>query len=363
MYYKEDSWFLTQWFADDMQSEKQILEDFFTLLASFKRFIHYNGSGFDLPYLEKKCKQYKVNNELTSIESFDLYKKFNSCKKLLPVSNLKLKTIETFAGFHREDKFTGEELIQIYANYLGKYQFEKLQLAGDKVSASIPKYQKDAKTLEESIKSNSSAQLQSLLLLHNAEDVIGLIKISNILYYTDIFSHTPTENSIKLEYQFYKDNKIKALILRQELPYSFGKPINIEAEIITEDPATSLLLCLSNNELTIHVPIYYGVLKYFPDNYKDYFYLPMEDMVVHKSVAQFVDKEYRQKVKAKDCFLKKDSIFLPMQTPIFTPVYQLEYKDKLSFAEFNEVNFTNSKVLMEYFHSLLEFIKSNGIVK
>lgn len=363
MYYKESSWYLTQWFADDMQSEKQILEEFFAFIISFKRIIHYNGSGFDLPYLEKKCKQYSLHSPLASIDSFDLYKKFNSCKKLLPVSNLKFKTIETFVGIHREDKLTGEELIQIYANYIGKYQFEKLQLANDNLSAVIPKFQKDVRTLEENIKSSSSKELQSLLLLHNAEDVTGLLRISNILYYTDIFSHTLAQKSINLEYQYSKDNMAKALIFRQELPFSFGKTVNIEAEIFSDIPGTSLLLYLNHNELTVRVPIYYGVLKYFPDNYKDYYYLPMEDMVVHKSVAQFVDKEFRQKVTAKNCFLKKDAAFLPMPGSIFSPAYQFEYKDKLSFAEFNQAEFGSAEVITAYFHSLLEFIKTNGSVK
>lgn len=362
MYYKEDSWQFTQWFADDMQSEQTILEEFLTFLSSYKRIIHYNGSGFDLPYLEKKCKHYKIHNPLTSIESLDLYKKFNSCKKLLPVSNLKLKTIEIFAGVVREDKLSGEELIQIYANYLGKYQFEKLRLAGEKVPAGIPSYQKDVKTFEENIKSSTSSQLLDLLLLHNSEDVIGLMRISNILYYTDIFDSMPSEKSIKLEYQFTEENKVSCIMLKQELPYSFAKPVIIEAEIFQGTNTASIILCLSNKELTIQIPIYYGKLKYFPDNYKDYFYLPKENMVVHKSVAQFVDKEFREKVKAKDCFLIKDAAFLPMPAPILSPTYQIEYKDKMSFAEFNQTDFNNSIILVKYFYSLLEFMKSNGAV-
>ncbi len=363
MYYKEDAWQLTQWFADDMQSELEILEAFLTFLGDFKRIIHYNGLGFDLPYLEKKCKQYKIYNPLTTIESFDLYKKFNTCKKLLPLTNLKLKTIETFAGVHREDKLSGEELIQIYANFLGKYQFEKLQLAGDKLPAAIPRYEKDIKTFEENMKSGSSSQLLSLLLLHNTEDVMGLIKISNILYYTDIFDHMPAENSVALKIQFAEDNQVSCLIFKQELPYSFDKPVHIKAELMQEIPSAAVLLRLYNKELTIQIPIYYGTLKYFPDNYKDYFYLPKEDMVVHKSVAQFVDKEFREKVKAKDCYIKKDAAFLPMPAPIILPTYQVEYKDKISFAEFKQSDFMNSQILIQYFHSLLEFIKSNGTVQ
>lgn len=373
VYYKEDSWYLTQWFAEDTQSEKQILETFFSMIISYKRIIHYNGSGFDLPYLEKKSKQYKLNNPFTAMESFDLYKKFNSYKKLLPVSNLKLKTMETFAGVHRKDKLSGEELIQIYANFLGKYQFEKLQLANDKVSAAIPKFQKDVKTLEESIKNHSSVELQALLLLHNEEDVTGLLKIGSLLYFTDIFEDILPQKSIQREYKYSKEKKIESLILHKELPFFFGKPIMIKTEIISQEQVLEagcssadcnstvcLELILYENELTLKVPIYYGELKYFPDNYADYYYLPMEDMVVHKSVAQFVDKEFRQKAKASNCFLKKVSSFLPMPNPIFSPIYRLEYKDKFTFCEFNLTDYENIDLLAAYFHSLLEFIKTNG---
>ncbi|MFV0344575.1 MAG: ribonuclease H-like domain-containing protein [Anaerocolumna sp.] len=368
MYYQDDSWFLTQWFADDMQSEEKILEAFLSFLVSYKRIIHYNGTSFDLPYLDKKCKQYKIDNCLSSIESLDLYKKISSCKKLLPVPNLKLKTIETFAGIHREDKLSGEELIQIYANFIGKYQAEKLRKISEKEITPIPRYHKDVKTFEENMKSSSSTQLQSLLLLHNAEDVKGLLQICNVLYYTDLFDFANFNNTTYLEYTVSNDQRIQHILFQQELPYSFGNEVRIQAEIIPDAPETPLSLFLSGKELTISVPLYYGTLKYFPDNWKDYYYLPMEDIVVHKSVAQFVDKEFKQKVKAKDCYLTKEGSFLPLPTehllePLHsftTPLYQLHYKGKVSFSEYNLSTLLDTDVMVPYIKSLIGFMKSNG---
>lgn len=371
VYYKEDSWYLTQWFADDMHSEQQVLDAFFTMLISFKKVIHYNGSSFDIPYLDKKYKQYKLDSPLTSVESFDIYQKLNRYKKLLPVTNLKLKTIETFAGLKRVDKLSGEELIQIYANFIGKYQFEKLQAANNDFNTKIPKFQKDVKTLEESIKNHSSSELKSLLLLHNEEDVVGLLKISNILYFTEIFENTLSQNLIHVEYKYSNENTITALLLKQEIPLSFGKPVRIQSKINDQNnpidenndvDSSTIILHLHQKELRIEIPIYYGELKFFPDNYSDYYYLPLEDMVVHKSVAQFVDKEFRQKVKAQNCYIKKISSFLPMPSSIITPLYRLDFKDKLTFSEFKDSDLTNNATLSAYFGSLLDFIKCNGTV-
>ena len=57
-------------------------------------------------------------------------------------------------------------------------------------------------------------------------------------------------------------------------------------------------------------------LKYFYDNYKDYFYLPKEDTAIHKSVATYVDKDFRQKAKTAfvgfepTVFFKKNLLYV-----------------------------------------------------
>ena len=36
-------------------------------------------------------------------------------------------------------------------------------------------------------------------------------------------------------------------------------------------------------------------LKYFYTDYKNYYYLPKEDMAIHKSVAAYVDRDHKKK--------------------------------------------------------------------
>lgn len=373
MYYEDDSWYITQWLSDDIQGEKTLLESFFNKVVSYKRLVHYNGSGFDLPYLEKKAKQFKLNSPLSSMESYDLYKKLLPFKKLLPIPNLKLKTVESFVGINREDKFSGEELIQIYANFLGKCQYEKLRAANASTSNVIAEYKDDSELRIENIKNFTSKQLQDVLLLHNKEDIEGLLKVANLLYFTDIFEKVLSPNilsSLKIDTHSL-NGKIDTITIDYEIPYHFHNPITIKTPIFSSDntkeadihyPSLLLKLTLWKNTLTITIPVFNGELKFFPENYQDYYYLPVEDMVVHKSVAQFVDKEYRKKVKAQDCFLKKNGSFLPMPTPIYSPVYLFAYKDKISFCEIKSSLLDNKDFLVAYVESLLQYAKNSGSV-
>lgn len=42
---------------------------------------------------------------------------------------------------------------------------------------------------------------------------------------------------------------------------------------------------------------------YYP-NYKDYYYLPAEDIAVHKSVGTYVDRRCRRQADALNCFTR-----------------------------------------------------------
>ena len=54
-----------------------------------------------------------------------------------------------------------------------------------------------------------------------------------------------------------------------------------------------------------------SIMKKGTDYLKEYFYLPAEDTAVHKSVASYVDKEFRQKATKDTCYIKQNGDFLP----------------------------------------------------
>ncbi len=56
-YHDGFGWKLIQWFADSRESERELLTAFFTFMERFKILVHFNGDGFDIPYLLKCCRR------------------------------------------------------------------------------------------------------------------------------------------------------------------------------------------------------------------------------------------------------------------------------------------------------------------
>ena len=73
-YYREGGWRLIQWFADTLNAEEELLHAFFKFMEPFRFLIHFNGDGFDIPYLLKRCKAYDLEYDFQEIESIDIYR-------------------------------------------------------------------------------------------------------------------------------------------------------------------------------------------------------------------------------------------------------------------------------------------------
>ena len=67
VYFEKDSWKFEQWFADECDDEVSLIKAFFELLDARKYLIHYNGNGFDIPYIKKKIEQYSLNYNFYNI--------------------------------------------------------------------------------------------------------------------------------------------------------------------------------------------------------------------------------------------------------------------------------------------------------
>ncbi len=389
MYFRDNTWQITQWLADDMNSEALIIEKFSQILKSYKRLVHFNGSGFDIPFILQKCKYHHLENPFQGIESFDIYKKILPYKKLLPLMNYKLKTIEAFAGFKREDTFSGEDLIQIYANYLGRLQYEKLhRKITDKQNPIQNNTLTDVPTVREKDTSTapSSEELSRILLLHNLEDVKGLLRVADILYYTEIFELEPCspdsdESEITINHLNTEGKADSASGQSRRfdftLPFTLPQPVRLFTPLpeITSDcnnncnnreqpgNAFSLQLSLNGNQFTLIIPVYQGELKYFYDNFRDYYYLPKEDTAIHKSVAQYVDKEFKIKAKLSTCYTKKSGCFLPQPDTMFIPFFKVAVPDKITYFETNNPGHKVPVKLNAYIKSILHYILSSKETK
>lgn len=322
-YYKDSSFHLIQWLSEDIREEEQLISSFFDFTVDYEILLHYNGSGFDIPYLQRKCALLDLPYSFDRFDSIDIYKKISPYKKLFKLKNYKQKSLETFLNIHRSDPFSGGDLIEIYQSYIGKKHYESLKLS---------------RYPEAVLSRPSEAEiLLNQLLLHNEDDIKGLLYISPILKYVDLF-----EKPIRIiQAGVDQDNLVIRFEIRSKLPVrvSYGNDL---AHLTAYDKSA-----------TLTIRVYEGELKYFYNDYRDYYYLPAEDRAIHKSVAHFVDKEYRVKAKPSTCYTKKYGIFAPQYEMIISPYFKLEYQDKLSFLEIHTDFLLKEEILELYVSHIL----------
>jgi uncharacterized protein YprB with RNaseH-like and TPR domain len=329
-YYEDSSFQLIQWFSEDIREEALLISTFFEFLKSYDVLIHFNGSGFDLPYLQRKCNLLNLDYNFDHMISIDIYKKIYPYKKIFKLNNFKQKTLEAFLNIHRKDTFSGGDLIQVYQSYLGKQHYETLRRSRNPAEISP---------------STSEAEiLLKQLLLHNEDDIRGLLLICPVLNYADLF-----EKPIRI-LQAGVDHDL--FCIRFEL--SAVLPVRITCG---NDLAH---LTAFDRTATLAIHVFEGELKYFYDNYKDYYYLPQEDSAIHKSLAHFVDKEYRVKAKPSNCYIKKQGIFAPQYAMVITPCFKMEYQDKLSFLEIHTDFLLQEENLEQYVSHILSHIIINS---
>lgn len=316
-YYRDGGWNMIQWFVDTRDSEPQVLEAFFRFLRDFKILVHFNGDGFDIPYLLKRCARLGVSGSFDGVASLDIYKKARPLKRLLGLDSLKQKAIEQFLGVTRTDVFSGGELIEVYREYLR---------SGDQ-------------------------RLLRLLILHNEDDLKGMPSILPILNYTDFLDGPLTlGGQSRTEIRDVFGQSVPMLELEYQSPFCL--PVEFQAE------NGRVCLNAADRTLTCRVELYEGELKFFYPNFKDYYYLPFEDAAVHKSVGEYVDKNARVKATAKTCYTRKCGLFLPQFEELWTPVLLRDYKDKTAFAEYCPEMFASEEAAPDYARQLLRYVQS-----
>lgn len=305
---EKSSFEITQWFCEKKEEESLVLYHFFTFLENFSTVVTYNGQGFDIPYLEKKCRQYNLPYSFSGKESMDIYKKIAPFRNFLKLSHLKQKSIEEFLEIERDDIYSGGELIAVYEQYL-------------------------ITSAEESFRT---------LLLHNFDDLGCLVRILPILAYTDLF-----RGDFRICQWTYSGDSSEIIFVFETLTplpkrISYGN----QRFYFTGFQHTAKL----------KIKIYTGELKYFYPNYQDYYYLPEEDRSIHKSVAFYVDKNFRTKARAANCYSKKTGKFLPQQETIVTPYFKIEYADKETFFELTDDFLENPDLIKAYVLHILHIL-------
>lgn len=313
---KPACWHSIQWLATNYEDEINVLNAFVSFARPYRYLIHFNGNQFDIPYLQSKLQQYNIHFSFDDFEGIDIYRRLSPYKSFLKLPNCKQKTIENFVtATTREDQYTGGELIDIFHEYVLNHDEEK----------------------------------EHLLLLHNEEDVKGMLEIVAALAIPDLF-HLPIKVT-RVQANYYKDINQKQC---SEIIMNIKLPTPLPTEISYSANSCYFTGCGEDGKL--RVPIYEGELKYFYSNYKDYYYLPKEDIAIHKAVASFVDKDHRTQATARNCYTRKKSSYLPQWDIVFTPFFKKDYDEKALFFELTDELKTQRDAFNLYAHHIFEMM-------
>ena len=259
--------------------------------------------------------QLKLGCPYKNFQMIDLYQRIKKYRKLLGLENCKQKTLERFLGIFREDKYHGGELISVYLDYVKDRDPKK----------------------------------ERLLLLHNEEDILGMPKLLPLLEYSRLLSASFTEICCQeAAYHELSGTEKKELLLKAHSSVFVPKPFFVKKD--------SWYLKMEENRILVRIPLLETELRHFYEDYQNYYYLPMEDYAIHKSVAAYVEKAYRQKATAKNCYTKTRGVFFPQPERILSPDFYETEKKTLSFCLYREELLQESALWERYLKALLPYV-------
>lgn len=310
LWFEDNTIYIRQWFNDDGYSEGELLEAFNEFCMNYTHLVHFNGLTFDIPYLCQKADTLRYDSpSWNSLSQIDIYKDIRSYKRLFGLENIRQVSIEAYLGIKREDTLSGKELINVYQRYIARPDETK----------------------------------ESLLLLHNHDDLLGMPAVSHILAYKALFE----DIDIMLD-SFNADINERTLTMDFTTNDSCRVPKRI---VITN--RHGIFLNAMDNSIHIEIPLLNDTLKHYFTDYKNYYYLPREDMAIHKSVATYVEPENRTKATRQTCYTKKSAAFIPCFDKAFPEIFKKDFKDKSYYITTDSLLKASDSDKLEYIQSVL----------
>jgi len=332
--FRDDSWRLRQFFAQSRADEIELIRELNRFFREKRKgqdhliLVTYNGNGFDIPYLKEVEKEYGENGLFKDIISLDLYKEIKPFKKIAGLENLQLKTVEKKCGICREDIYSGGDLIPVYEEYLRLCRVIKGGCEDNERNDQLKKKCLDC------------------LLLHNAEDIADMIPVMQMMGYRHLYNGC---------FDFEKA-EVTEIGGKKVLDLCYRLKEHLPAELYSENENT--VISVSGEDpyrMEIAVSLESGERRYYYADYREYYFLPAEDMAVHKSVAEFVDRKNRVKATASNCYTKEKGEFfaVPGNAGRLAPFFYRTYKGT-PYAKFKEELLTEEPTWKEYAMALLE---------
>ncbi|MBQ9984466.1 MAG: ribonuclease H-like domain-containing protein [Lachnospiraceae bacterium] len=313
LWYESDNICIRQWFNDDGKSEAELLSAFVTFCKQYTHLVHFNGNGFDLPYIKNKGELLKIDtSSVLKLQQLDIYKIIRSYKEILCMEHMKQVNLEEFLEIERTDCFHGGELISVYQKFIVK----------------------------------QDALSEHNLLLHNRDDLLGMPKLSEILCYPAFFEQL----SIK-SFSFEKENDTLNLTMHTNPECHLPKRISIFKN--------GFYLNAMGEKALLQIPITKDTLKYYYGDYKNYYYLPLEDYAIHKSVASYVSSSNRVKATRDTCYIKRRDIFIPCFESEHPEQFAKDRKEKERYQLLSSLQQADIEGIERYVRAVLaKFINS-----
>ena len=316
---KDDVLCLDQFFAEGTDDEPALLTAFSKLLSDFAIILSFNGIGFDIPYLKAKYAAHQIDDPFGSHDFLDLYKETARFKFLFGLPSLKQKSVELFLGIDRVDAYSGGELIEVYKEY----------------------------------RKSPSRDTLALLRGHNYEDVLYMPKLLSILFYRELWEGAFTLCSIEASEYTSMDGVSgnKELFFALTLSYPVPKPVSVSYD--------DCYLSMNGSTARLRIRLFEGELRFFYENPNNYYYLPGEDLAIHKDIASGVDKANRIQATAANCYNRKYAIFLPQYEELFTPAFRERTRSKKCYFELSETFIGSADMQRQYVRHILTTLQSN----
>lgn len=272
---------ITLYFAAKPDEEADILRAFAKHASDFDTVYTYNGTTFDLPFLQKRCAKYRMPSPCADMVSMDLYKIFKKRKQILQLPGCRQKDIECFLGIDRIDEMSGGELIDVYKQYAA----------------------------------HPSAEAHNLLVQHNLDDVRGMLMLLPMMAYErlsevrlDLTGHSidtfpsGTDGRELCAADSAVGSNSDEMCSKIDAHYMLTAKMDVTVPRPVRHRTKEYYLILEKNMAKCAFILHDNTVRYYWDNPKDYVYLIKEERILPKSLARTVPQTEKRKPAPEECY-------------------------------------------------------------
>ncbi|MDO5101068.1 MAG: ribonuclease H-like domain-containing protein [Eubacteriales bacterium] len=306
-----------------LDEEAQLLATAHQLMNDFPVLISYNGAAFDLPFLEKRCRKLRLPLSFSPKHHVDVYRQLFPYRHSLFPGGMKQVQLEESLGHLRSEFIGGGEVIEYFFIYL---------------------------------QTRSQAAFDHLFR-HNTDDVYGLTVLLQYGYLFHLQDPLFWSDSVGFRLNRQEEQNL-CTFTAEQLPFHASLALSWTLPFSPDSGLAPATLTLSRQQLTLSLPLQQNSLYYFFDDYRNYDYLPEEDMAIHRSLSCFVDKQHRRRATKSTAYTKKSDTFVPLVTippqdvPLFYHHYQSE-PPMLKWAALDEYPDLTAEMVAGYIKKIL----------